>query len=141
MPPCSRGYLGPPPTLTVAGRVNVLSVDADTVSLRRSALGLDGRRRDMASSKAAWGRHHLGGITLVQQVLASSSDSGGAAVGGVLFVIFCVVSFCIYWIPTVVAAVRHVPNTGSVVVVNLFLGWTFIGWVVALAMAMRSQNA
>ncbi|HXA88731.1 MAG TPA: superinfection immunity protein [Mycobacterium sp.] len=28
------------------------------------------------------------------------------------------------------------PNAGSVAVINLFLGWTFIGWVVAPAMAV-----
>jgi Superinfection immunity protein len=29
------------------------------------------------------------------------------------------------------------PNTGSVVVVNVLLGWTIVGWVVALAIALR----
>lgn len=43
-----------------------------------------------------------------------------------------------YWTPTFVAMGRKVPNQGSVAVVNLFLGWTVIGWVVALAMACRS---
>ena len=33
---------------------------------------------------------------------------------------------------------RKVPNFGSIAVINLFLGWTLIGWVVALAMAFRS---
>jgi len=40
-----------------------------------------------------------------------------------------------YFIPSIVAWVREMPNIGSIVVVNFFLGWTFIGWVVALAMA------
>ena len=43
-----------------------------------------------------------------------------------------------YFLPTVIAMIRQVPNTGSVVVINLFLGWTLIGWVVSLAMAARS---
>jgi hypothetical protein len=43
------------------------------------------------------------------------------------------------WAPTITALSRHVPNRGSVVVVNLFLGWTVVGWVVALAMACRSK--
>jgi Superinfection immunity protein len=43
-----------------------------------------------------------------------------------------------YVLPALVAFIRHVPNTGSVVVINVLLGWTFIGWVVALAMALRS---
>ena len=46
-----------------------------------------------------------------------------------------------YWMPTLLALNRKVPSLGSVVVVNLFLGWTFIGWVVALAMAARSVPA
>jgi hypothetical protein len=44
-----------------------------------------------------------------------------------------------YFVPTIVAAARKVPNQGSVFVINLFLGWTVIGWVVALAMAARSR--
>ncbi len=43
-----------------------------------------------------------------------------------------------YFLPAIVAASRNVPNSGSVLVINLFLGWTLIGWVVALAMAARS---
>jgi hypothetical protein len=38
----------------------------------------------------------------------------------------------------IIAGVRHVPNIGSVAIINIFLGWTFIGWIVALAMACRS---
>lgn len=44
----------------------------------------------------------------------------------------------VYFIPSMVAADRKVSSVGSVVVINLFLGWTLIGWVVALAMAMRT---
>lgn len=46
-----------------------------------------------------------------------------------------------YFLPSVVAAERGVPHLGSVVVVNLFLGWTFLGWVVALAMACRTADS
>ena len=51
-----------------------------------------------------------------------------------------------YWVPTIVAVSRkRIPHVGSIVVVNLFTGWTVIGWIVALAMACRSpereQNA
>jgi hypothetical protein len=45
----------------------------------------------------------------------------------------------LYFVPTFVALARQVPHQGSVVVINLFLGWTLIGWVVALAMACRSR--
>lgn len=50
------------------------------------------------------------------------------------------VLFGIYWVPTIVAFHRGVVNQWSVAVINLFLGWTVIGWVVALAMAVRTQR-
>jgi hypothetical protein len=64
--------------------------------------------------------------------------SGGSVTGGLVFIIFAIAC---YLIPTLVALMRDVPNTDSVVVINFFLGWTFIGWVVPLAMAMRSNAA
>jgi hypothetical protein len=42
-----------------------------------------------------------------------------------------------YWSPSVLGALRHVPNLGSVIVVNFF-GFTFVCWIVALALACRS---
>jgi hypothetical protein len=47
----------------------------------------------------------------------------------------------LYFLPVLVGATRSVPNIGSIAVINFFLGWTFIGWVVAMAMASRSQPA
>ncbi len=41
----------------------------------------------------------------------------------------------IYLAPSLVAATRHHHNGAAIFVINLFLGWTFIGWVVALAWA------
>jgi hypothetical protein len=45
-----------------------------------------------------------------------------------------------YFLPTLVAGIRGVPNKGSVVVLNIFLGWTLLGWVLSLAMACRSPQ-
>jgi hypothetical protein len=68
-------------------------------------------------------------------VLASASG-GGAAVA--LLVI--IVGIGLYFLPTMVAVSRKVTNQGSIFVINFFLGWSFIGWVVALAMACRTSN-
>ena len=46
-------------------------------------------------------------------------------------------SVLVYFLPSIVAWNRQVRNFGSVLAINLFLGWTLVGWVVALAMAMR----
>jgi Superinfection immunity protein len=49
--------------------------------------------------------------------------------------------FVTYWVPTIVAVIRkdHLANVPSIVVINFFLGWTFIGWAVALTMACRPE--
>ena len=45
----------------------------------------------------------------------------------------------LYFLPTIIGAARKVVNVGSVFVINLLLGWTLIGWAVALAMALRTN--
>jgi len=44
-----------------------------------------------------------------------------------------------YMLPWAIAAVRDVPHW-SVFWVNLLLGWTVIGWIVALIMSLRAQR-
>lgn len=46
---------------------------------------------------------------------------------------FLIVISALYFLPSMIAYNRKVKSIGSLVVVNIFLGWTFIGWVVALA--------
>lgn len=54
------------------------------------------------------------------------------------FVITLVVA---YFTPTFVAVYRGHHQTAAIVVINVFLGWTFLGWVVALAMAFTAVRA
>jgi hypothetical protein len=49
-----------------------------------------------------------------------------------------VLAVAVYLAPTLVAWARGVPHMGSIIVINIALGWTLIGWVIALAMATRS---
>lgn len=43
-----------------------------------------------------------------------------------------------YFVPTGVA---HPADRKMVFVINLFLGWTGVGWVVALAIAVRPRGS
>ena len=47
---------------------------------------------------------------------------------------------CLYFLPTIIAMCRSHHQDGPILVVNLFLGWTIIGWVVALAMSLSHQD-
>lgn len=41
----------------------------------------------------------------------------------------------LYLTPTIVAVLRRVPETGTLAAINLFLGWTVIGWIASMIMA------
>ena len=43
----------------------------------------------------------------------------------------------IYMIPTIIAE-KH-PNKSGIVILNIFLGWTGIGWVIALIWAVTKK--
>jgi Superinfection immunity protein len=51
-----------------------------------------------------------------------------------------VVFLIMYFLPTIVAVCRRAKGDCGVLVINVFLGWTFIGWVVALAWAVSSDK-
>ncbi len=78
--------------------------------------------------------------TVAAQLILADTDTGstvGSVIAGVLILIF---SLVLYFIPAFVATARDLPNQGSIWVINIFLGWTFIGWVVALAMAVAGNR-
>ena len=51
-----------------------------------------------------------------------------------------VVSTAMYFLPSIVAIARDHRNAGPIFLLNLLLGWTFIGWVVALVWSFTAQG-
>jgi hypothetical protein len=51
---------------------------------------------------------------------------------------FMLIWFALYWLPTIIALVRHAPAAPGIALVNFFFGWTGIGWIVALVWALSS---
>lgn len=54
---------------------------------------------------------------------------------GIFTIVICLV---IYFLPTINGCKKS--NATSIFVLNLFLGWTFIGWVVALIWAVSNDK-
>ena len=52
----------------------------------------------------------------------------GSFVGVIVFLIL----LSLYFLPTIIALLRRQPNALAIFLLNFFLGWSFIGWVVAL---------
>ena len=49
----------------------------------------------------------------------------------------CVIG--LYFLPTIVAVVAHRRNAVLIAIVNTLLGWSFVGWIVALVMAVARE--
>jgi len=56
-------------------------------------------------------------------------------IGGILLLI---VALVIYFTPMLIAIDRDHPQMGPIAVINIFLGWTLVGWVVALAWSVAT---
>lgn len=71
------------------------------------------------------------------QIVTDKSGKGGqATVAWVLAVVTLG-----YMLPWAIAASRGKSNSGSIGWLNLLLGWTLIGWIIALVMACGKHQA
>ena len=69
-------------------------------------------------------------------------DSLAANDAGAVFlaVVIVAVVLTLYFTPSIIAKSRDHHQFATILVLNIFLGWTFIGWVVCLAMALSATN-
>jgi len=55
------------------------------------------------------------------------------------FLVLIVIAVPIYFLPCLVAGTKH-RNFAGIAVLNLFLGWTLVGWVAALIWALYREK-
>ncbi len=53
---------------------------------------------------------------------------------------FVTMMLMLYFLPVLIAAVRHATHGWGIVVLNLFLGWTMLGWLIALIWAVSDST-
>ena len=87
--------------------------------------------------------HHSGGTDLAATNAISnvaqpapaevpSSSAGNSGVGVVILMIAA------YFGPTLVAILRKRQNVGAIFALNLFLGWTVLGWIIAFVWSLTA---
>jgi hypothetical protein len=47
--------------------------------------------------------------------------------------------FVMYFLPSIIALARNKRDLTAIVLLNFFLGWTMIGWIVALVWAVKTD--
>jgi hypothetical protein len=113
-------------TLGPAQIKRYLPCGATTLAMRDASISVPASQRvriaDTEASTAAYA--------------TPGSAPNGEAVGTLIIFFFCLL---VYFVPVAVATHRKCKASGGVFVLNLFLGWTIIGWVVALAWAAGGE--
>ncbi len=66
--------------------------------------------------------------------------AGMGAFAIIAVAIACFVGLAVYFIPTIIAIARHKRSALGIFLVNLLLGWSFIGWVAALVWSLMSET-
>ncbi len=46
----------------------------------------------------------------------------------------------VYFVPSLIAFKRHHRQKTAIMILNIFLGWTFIGWVIALVWSVMKEK-
>ena len=72
----------------------------------------------------------------VAEIKAADAIEDGAKVGGILLLIVAAV---LYFVPTLIACGKGKRNAFAIFALNLLLGWTFLGWVLALIWSLTND--
>lgn len=122
--------------LALAPALQALPTPADSTppALNKSVTP-DTQRADTAEPKSS--------ATTPPQILESRPQTSNSSkpekddVSGALFAgaLLLILLLALYFLPSIIASSRRHRAIGSIVVINAFLGWTFLGWVLCLAWA------
>ena len=55
--------------------------------------------------------------------------------------VMVMIALMAYLLPTAIAAGRKKKNTNAILALNVLLGWTFIGWIVAFVWSLTQDAA
>lgn len=80
-------------------------------------------------------------VTILFFLRPSASDVAtgiGSYLSGIAGIISIIVGLFVYFIPTIIGLRKR--NAAAIFMLNLFLGWTFVGWVVALVWAFTVDS-
>jgi len=64
-------------------------------------------------------------------------EYGGLFALGGIWLVGVIAGLLLYFIPSIVAFKKRRDNKISILLLNIFLGWSLIGWVVALVWAFK----
>lgn len=76
---------------------------------------------------------------LLQNNTDTVSDGQAFAILSTFGTIGILISLGFYFIPSIIALIRKKRNKVAIIALNFLLGWSLIGWVVALVWALKKD--
>ena len=77
-------------------------------------------------------------ITIMTNYLLLAATSADDTSVGISFLVVLGLGFFCYILPGIIANKRNHHNSGAIWCLTIFLGWTFLGWVIALVWAFTN---
>lgn len=75
-------------------------------------------------------------LTAISRAIGSGTNTLAAIAAAIFFPS----ALCLYFLPTIEARINGHVSIMSIFMVNLFLGWTLVGWVVAISWAHKKPS-
>lgn len=104
----------------------------DTIEPARRHVSREGTTGAMTAARIA-------GLVVIATV-AFFASAAGQQVAEKSVVIMAAAGVTFYFLPTIEASLRRHASLSSIVLINVFLGWSLIGWVVAIAWACAGSS-
>lgn len=64
--------------------------------------------------------------------------------GGFILILGCIIGgalgLALYFLPSIIGFKKDQPNKVAIFLLNLFLGWSLVGWVVSLVWATKKET-
>lgn len=79
-------------------------------------------------------------LIALQVAVSMGNTTWGEIWGLVLVALFMAAMVAGYFVPTIIAGRRKHHNLGAIIAVNLLLGWSLIGWIVALVWSLTDPS-
>lgn len=76
--------------------------------------------------------------TVTNTVMLAALPNKNVLIGGAFAWAFIIVLAVLYFVPSAIALLRRHRNAIAIVALNIFLGWTLVGWVVSLVWGLSN---
>jgi len=71
-------------------------------------------------------------------ILAATTQPAQSAAGTIGAIFLIIIGVGLYWLPTIIGYIRHLPHMGPTVIMNLF-AFAVVPWWLALMAVVRTQ--